>query len=300
LKEKENGHISNFLSETIHLAGHFYPEVGRAMEDEFADLLDRLGYSVLRKRDIKSGLDIIANFVGEPAKPKFSNKCILRKPSFAPKNTTAFSLKREDFTEADVSELVEKTQKAKNSDDEVLKSIEGAIIVTNYTKTEDELDKLLSKSVYCWDGRRLIFYAAKARTISDLAFKGPVEEVVIESFGNATYIIQKETLPRAILTNVAVFIDDHNKKLMVSYDHIKNILTYVYDHSFKKIVESTQLDVQALFKIHVLGIAEKALVEKAYIDYAVKEESAHPQVVFSAVPTIFQYGSAPWTALLQL
>jgi hypothetical protein len=269
------------------------------MEDEFADLLDRLGYSVLRKRDVKLNLDIVAKFAGGPTKPEFPNECVLSKPSFAPKGTTAFSLKRGDFTNADVSELIDKAKRAKDTGDEVLKSIEGAVIVTNYIKTESELDRLLSQGVHCWDGRRLIFYAAKARTVADLAVRGPVKEIGIEAFNNATFIVQKETLPGAILTNVAVFIDDHDKKLMISYDHGKNILSYVYDHSLKPIVDSSQLDVQADFKIHVLGIAEKELVEKAYTEYA-HDEHAHPQVFFSAVPKIFQYASAPWTVLLQL
>lgn len=300
MKKKGNGPTSNFLSETVHLAGHFPGEVGRTMEDEFAGLLDRLGYEVLRKRDIKSGIDIIAKFTGEPAKPELPKKCTLLKPAFSPKGTTAFSLKRGDFVESDVDELIKKIQRARTLDDEIPKSIEGGIMVTNYTRTETELDKLHSKGVHCWDGRRLIFYAAKARTVSELAFKGPVREVAIESLNNASYIIQTETLPRAILANIAVLIDDHNKNLMVSYDHTKNILAFVYNKSLKPIVESSQLDVQALFKIHILGIAEKTLVEQAYADYALKEESSHPQVVLSAVPTILQYGAAPWTALFQL
>jgi hypothetical protein len=281
------------------LAGHFYPEVGRAMEDDFADLLDRLGYSVLRKRDVKLNIDIVANFGGKPVKPSFPNECILLKPPFAPQGVTAFSLKRGDFTETDVKELIDKTKKAKGTDDETLRSITGAVIVTNYTKTEGELDKLVSKGVHCWDGRRLIFYAAKARTVSELAFKGPVREVAIESFSNSTYIIQKETLPGAILTNIAVFIDDHNQKLMVGYEHVKNVLSYIYDHSLKPIVESSQLDVQAVVKIHVLGIAETELVGKAYNEYA-QNTPTHPQVTFSAEPKVFQYGSAPWTAVIQL
>jgi hypothetical protein len=281
------------------LAGHFYPEVGRGMEDEFADLLDRLGYSVLRKRDVKLNIDIVANFNGKPVKPPFLNECILLKPPFAPQGVTAFSLKRGDFKETDVDELIDKTRKAKDTDDDTLKLITGGVIVTNYTKTEPELERLKNKGIYCWDGRRLIFYAAKARTVSELWFKGPVKEVVIEKLSNSTYIIQKETLPGAILTNIAVFIDDHDQKLMVAYEHTKNVLSNIYDRSLKPIVDSSQLDVQAVVKMHVLGIAETELIRKSYNEYA-QDIQKHPHVTFSAEPKVFQYASAPWTAVIQL
>jgi hypothetical protein len=151
------------------LAGHLAPEIGRAMEDEFAVLIERLGYRVLRKRDVKSSIDIIANFHGEPIYPKPTNRCHLLKPLFAPQGTTAFSLKRGDFSKSDVEELLRNKEKARKLDDKVLNALEGTVMVTNYTKTESELDSLLSENVYCWEGRRLIFYAAKARSAFDLA-----------------------------------------------------------------------------------------------------------------------------------
>ena len=156
------------------MAGHFPPELGRIMEDEFAALLEKLGYRVLRKRDPKSGLDIIAQFNGEPI-PKPKNRCMLIQPLFSPEGITAFSLKRGNFVESDIIELLEKTKKvAGTSDDETLRELTGQVMVTNYSKTEHEVDKLLSRSVYCWDIRRLIFYSAKARVGRDLATRGPV------------------------------------------------------------------------------------------------------------------------------
>lgn len=81
---------------------------------------------------------------------------------------TAFSLKAGNFTKKDVNELIEKFRKAKSSEDNYLKELEGMVIVTNYTKAEREINNLLSQRVYCWDGRRLIFYSAKARAIQEL------------------------------------------------------------------------------------------------------------------------------------
>lgn len=267
------------------------------MEDEFAVLIERLGYRVDRKRDEKSGLDIIAHFHGEPINLKLPYECNLLKPSFAPDGMTAFSLKRGDFVEGDVDELIGKIKNARSLKEEVYKSIRGASIVTNYTKTEAQLDNILAKSVYCWDGRRLIFYAAKARSILELAFKGPLIEEVIEGLVKASYLIQTQTGTGAILANIVILIDDHNRNFTMGHDDVQHMLKYIYEKSLKPMADMTRLDVQVAFRFHILGIADKAVVENAYIDYARKEED-HPKVVFSQPFAMFQYGAAPWATLL--
>jgi len=267
------------------------------MEDEFAVLIERLGYRIDRKRDEKSGLDIIAHFKGEPINPKPPHECTLLKPSFAPEGRTAFSLKRGDFVEGDIDELLEKIKKAEGLNEEVYKSIRGASIVTNYTKTEAQLDHFLAKGVHCWDGRRLIFYAVKARSALELAFKGPLWEEVVEGFSKASYLIQTWTGTGAMLVNVVILIDDHDKNFTMGHDHVEHILKYIYEKSLKPMVDKTRLDVQVTFKFHILGIADKAVVENAYFDYA-RKDSDHPKVVFSGPPQIFQYGAAPWATLL--
>jgi hypothetical protein len=267
------------------------------MEDEFAVLIERLGYRVDRKRDEKSGLDIIAHFHGEPINPKPPYECILLKPFFAPDGRTAFSLKRGDFVESDVNELLEKVKNARSLDVEVYKSIRGASIVTNYTKTESQLDNVLAKDIYCWDGRRLVFYASKARSVLELASKGPLREEVIEGFTNSSYLIQTQTGTGAILANIVILVDNHDRNFTMGYDNVQYILTHVYEKSLKPMVDKTRLDVQVAFKFHILGIADKAIVENAYVDYARKKEN-HPKVVFSQPFTMFQYGAAPWATLL--
>lgn len=279
------------------MVGHFAPEVGRAMEDEFGVLLERLGYRIDRKRDEKSGLDFIAHFNGEPINPKPQNECILLRPSFAPDLRTAFSLKRGDFTEGDVEELLEKVSKAKDFNEEVYQSIKGASIVTNYTKTEAQIDSLLARNVYCWDVRKLIFYAAKARSVLELAFKGPLIEKLVDGLNRTSYLIQTQTGTGAMLANVAILIDDHDKTFTMGHDHVERALKIVYEKALKPMVDANRLDVQVAFKFHILGIADKTVVENAYFDYA-RKGSDHPKVVFSGPPLIFQYGAAPWAALL--
>jgi len=212
------------------------------MEEDFSTLLEHLGYRILRKRDPKSGLDIIAQFNGEPI-PKPIHRCTLLKPLFSPSGITAYSLKRGDFKEDDVDELLEKVERARtNADDVILKSISGSVMVTNHSKTEEYLDYLISKNIFCWDIKRLIFYSTKVRSCFSLASNGPVVEYSFDERINGSYL--QETGNRTngiILMDVDVFIDDHNKELTIGYDETKLILNNMYEKSLKNIINSTQL-----------------------------------------------------------
>lgn len=269
------------------------------MEDSFVSLLYGLGYTVIRRCDIESGLDVIAKFYGEPINPTTKYPCKLMKPSFAPDGLIAFSLKRGDFATKDVIELIEKVAKAKTSRNEVLKSLDSKVIVTNFFKVEGDIDDTRAKDVYCWDGRRLVFYSAKARVAQELGSRGPTNEIAVEGFNSSSYLIETETsskLGNVLLANIVVFVDDHSKELLISSDHIETILKFIYDKSLKRIVESTQLEVQAVLEIHVLGIANEKLVRETYNRYAT-ENTLHPKIFFSAEPLVFQYGAAPWATL---
>jgi len=260
-----------------------------------------LGYTIFRRCDVESGLDVIASFYGEPLNPKTPNPCKLLLPSFLPKGLTAFSLKRGDFVNKDVLELIEKVEKAKSSNDRLLSSLVSMVIVTNFFKGEKEIDDELARNVYCLDGRRLVFYSAKARIIQELGSRGPTDEITIEGVSESSYLIETETSTESknvIIANIAVFVDDHNKDLVISSDHTKGILEYIYKKSLRSIVESSHLDIQAPLEIHVLGIANENLVRTAYNEYAA-DKSSHPKVFFSADPTIFQYGAAPWATLFR-
>jgi hypothetical protein len=155
----------------------------------------------------------------------------------------------------------------------------------------------LAKNVYCWDGRRLIFYSAKARSAIELAFRGPLKEEVIEGFSRGSYLVQKQTGTGAMLANAVILIDNHDKNFTMGHDHVEHILKCIYEKSLKPMVDANRLFVQVTFKFHILGIADKTVVENAYFDYA-RKNSEHPMVVFSGPSVMFQYGAAPWATLL--
>jgi hypothetical protein len=298
-RKKENGCISKSLSD-FPLSGHFAVEIGRAMEDSFIDLLYRLGYTVFKGRDFGTGLDIIGKFYSHPINPKLPNSCTLLPPSFSPTGTTAFSVKRGNFRKKDVTELVEKVREATTKENETLRSIEGMVIVTNFTRAEKDLDELKQKNVYCWDGRRLIFYSAKAQAVQELSNRSEVEEIAIEGVNRSSYLIARETDPskirNVILASIVVFIDDHDKTLIIGADHIETILTYIYNKSLRQIVDSAKMDVQVSLKIHALGIVSEKIVKESYPAYA-NDQTKHPRVFFPADFLVFQYGSAPWAII---
>jgi hypothetical protein len=284
--------------------GHFPVEVGRVMEDAFIDLLYRLGYTVFKGRDFGSGLDIIGKFYAHPISPKqLPNACTLLSPSFAPKGTTAFSVKRGNFTNTDVKELIDAVEEAKASQNDTLKSIEGMVIVSNFNKTEEQLDKLKEKNVYCWDGRRLIFYSAKAQAIQILSTKGEVEEIAIEEVDGSSYLIARQTdyvkIKNAIEASIDVFLDNHSDKIIFGADDVEKIMRFIYDNSLKKIVDSTKMDVQVSMKIHALGIVSEKVIKESYPFYA-QDKSKHNRVFFPASISIFQYGSAPWSIIYSI
>src|SRR3972149_9098745 len=158
------------------IVGHFIVEVGRGMEDAFSFLIERLGFRIDRKREQRTGLDIIAHFDGAPL-PKLPRECSLLRPYFTPEGTIVISVKRGDISDSDVDELLRDEKKGLETDDKFYQSVQGAVIITNHTKTEGELDSMLTKkNVFCWDGRRLIFYAAKARYSQELAERGRIVE----------------------------------------------------------------------------------------------------------------------------
>jgi len=273
------------------------------MENSFADLLERLGYNVLRKRDTKSGLDIIAEFKGQPKSKELFQECRLLPPFFSPdaKDISAFSLKTGNFGLKDVTELVEKVKKATELEDDVLQKLRGKVIVTNYSKTETEIDKLRSADIFCWDIRRLIFYSAKAETIQNLARMSEVEEIAlsgIEGLTGTSYLRGTIIQENGIITNIAIFVDSHDSKLIVSSDHMTKMLAYTYEKSLKTLAKESQNKINVKFEVHVLGLANEELLKSSYSRYS-RDFALHPKVLFNDEPFLSQYASAPWSILFR-
>jgi hypothetical protein len=193
---------------------------------------------------------------------------------------------------------------AKESRNETLRSVEGMVIITNFTRKEKDLDDLRAKNIYCWDGRRLIFYSAKAQAIQDLSTKSSVQEIAIEGINCSSYLIAIETDPVAkarnvITTHIVVFIDDHDKNLIIGADHVEKMLSYIYGKSLKPIIDSTKMDIQVSLQIHALGVVSEKIVKESYRGYA-NDHIKHNKAFFPAELPIFHYGSAPWAIIYSI
>jgi len=269
------------------------------MENVFSTLLERLGYRVLRKRCPRSGLDIIARYDGLPIpNPHFT--CKLQPPKFSPSGTAAFSLKRGDFTNGDIEELNEKVRNSQISDDELLKTINGSVIVTNVSKAEERIDELIqSKSVYCWDIRRLLFYSTKVRSCFNLLKDGPLIEYSLNGAIKGTYLQKTGSSNEGMMSIfLDVLVDDHDKNLITGYEETTYILNTIYNKSIKNIIESTKLGIKIQLKFHVLGLANKNAMLSSYLDYVGKVED-HPGLQLPTTFEVYQFGAAPWGSIYE-
>ena len=284
-------------------SGHLPVELGRGTEDDFNLLLERLGFRVLRKRTDSPGIDFVAEFTGSPAFPPELGyrRVMLQRPIFAADGKCAFSVKRGGILQSDVTELLRKTKMANRSHDTVMRSITSAVIVTNQFMTESEIDGFAAKGVFCWDIKRLCFYAAKSRIALQLSDSGPVKEIRLPDQYKSSFLqTPAQQIDRAtLLVNVSLFVDDHAAHL--GHDHVGKLLEQIYPLGIKGIAESTNYQVQVQVSMHVLGRVERDLALNAYVSVGANRE-LHPDVTFAAPPTfeIYQYASAPWAPIVRL
>jgi hypothetical protein len=276
--------------------------LGRGAEDDFNVLLEHLGFRILRKRTDFPAIDFVADFTGSPNLPSEMGyrRIILSRPIFAADGICAFSVKRGAILQNDITELQRKVREATRSQDNVMRSITTSIVVTNQFMTENELETNFKKGVYCWDIRRLCFYAAKSRTALRFSDNGPVTEVRLPVDYKASFLkTPAQLLDRTtLLVNVSMFVDDHAAHL--GYDHVRRLLEHVYPLGIRTIAESTGYQVQVQVSLHVLGRVDRDLALNAYVNTGA--DKSHPDVTFAAPPTfeIYQYASAPWAPIVRL
>ena len=276
------------------------------MEEDVKNLLELLGYSILRENLIKyPGIDKIAKFIGVP-KPTPPNPCSLQKPIYSPNGYIAISIKKGDFTISDINKFLEDIKEARqDEEDDPLKNIEGGLIISNFVKLPSEINEIKKKGVYCWDLVRLMFYASKARNAKILSKFGSVRENIIDLEDiKATYLRQWQTnlasdntLPLKIL----IFIDEHESEFIYSADHNKRVLEYIYNKEIKTMIDERDINVDAQFEIHVLGKANPDLVRKSYLDFSrehLKQNESQLGTKFAAEIPIFQYSISPWSILI--
>lgn len=281
------------------LSGHYNPEVGRAFEDSMIILLERLGYVIWRRRDVKTGLDVVMTFYGDPNSYKHS--CEIFPPSFSPNGIIAISAKKGGYTERDVKELLKKVnERERVKVDGVEKEIESCILTSNQTMTESKINKLLARGVYCWDLTRILFYANKTRICRELSINNPIREHKISEIKNVSYLMQLNEIKEDFqYAHIVIFYDEHKKEDILTADTFIHILEKIYETQLMKILEPTPLKLEISIEIHSLDYTDYETLESVYKKYA-QDVDKHPNVTYPIELKIYSYSANPWMPFLNL
>lgn len=285
------------------LAGHLGPLLGDTAEKDVRNLLEILGYSIIREPNITPNIDKIIKFIGKPKLPN-NIPCKIIKPLFSPEGIIAISIKKGAFGNSDVKDLLTDIMNAKKSDDETLKNINSGMILSNNTINPNQIDKILKNGIYCWDLTRLLFYASKCRCLKTLSYDGAIRENILKTKINATYIRQwkiSDLKDNTIEGIFKIFIDEYKDDFIYSRDHHEQILDIIFNEEIKPLVEERDLNVYAQFEIHVLNIANVELIKKTHIDCSqkyIRDKMGEIKITFKADLPIYRYRTSPWSVLI--
>jgi hypothetical protein len=275
------------------MPGHFSQILGDNAEEDFYALARAIGYGIIRHRNPIPGIDFVARFGGTTVE-----NCDLLRPAYSPDGLTAFSVKSGDFSSSDADILLKYVNQCRRSDDSLLRQVQGGVLVTGAAKTLDQIRQLLSRGVFCWDIKRLIFYSMKAKTVVRLSENGHVTEHPLSLKGGFVLSLQKMESKSVMEAEVHAFLDDHN--LVVQGDHLSSVLNQVYTIGLKPIIRSTGFDVRIRMTLHAMGPIQREVVDQAYIDFYAegKHRGLLPPLVREL--EMQSYAVAPWTAIFRI
>ena len=276
------------------LPGHFTQILGDSAEDDFYALARAIGYGIIRCRNPIPGIDFVADFSGTTIE-----NCVLLRPAHSPDGLTAFSVKSGDLSSSDVTELLDYIRKCQASDDQLLRQMKGGVLVVGTTKTQHQVNELLSQGLFCWDVKRLIFYSVKAKIVARLSETGRVIEYPLGSGITGGFVLAPQGVSRSLIeAEVHAFVDDHN--MVVQGDHLTTILDQVYAIGLRPIIQAMRYDVRMQMSLHALGPIQRKVVDEAYSNYYAS--GGHPGLMAPAVQglEIQSYATAPWTAVFRV
>jgi len=276
------------------LPGHFSQILGDKAEDDFYALARAIGYGIIRYRNPVPGIDFVAEFTG-----KTIQNCFLLRPAHSPNGLTAFSVKSGELVSDDVNTLLKYVSDCRTSNEPILQGVQGGVLVIGTAKTPHQIEELLSKGVFCWDIKRLIFYSVKAKTVARLSETGRVVEFPLGGGLAGGFVLAPQGVPSRSLYayEVHAFVDDHN--LTMQGDHMTSVLDQVYTTALKPIIQATHYDVRIRMTLHAMGPIQRRVVDQAYTDYYTA--GSHPGLTTSAIEGLEMqsYATAPWTVIFQ-
>jgi len=275
------------------MPGHFSQILGDKAEEDFYALARAIGYGIIRCRNPVPGIDFVAKFGGTTVE-----NCELLRPAHSPDGVTAFSVKSGDFSSSDIDRLLEYVDQCPQSDDPLLQQVKGGVLVTGAAKTLDQIRQLLSRGIFCWDIKRLIFYSMKAKTAARMSENGQVTELPLSLKGGFVFSLPRFESKSVMEAEVHVFLDDHD--LVVQGDHLSSILDEVYTVGLKPIIQSTRCCIRMKMTLHAMGLIQREVVDQAYLDFYSGEK--HNGLLPPDVRELEMqsYAVAPWTAIFRV
>jgi hypothetical protein len=279
------------------LPGHEAQILGDVMEDACCSLLSGLGYSIVERKCTKPSLDIIADFV----RPRAGSDIILQRPSFSPDGRTAFSAKEGKVKRRDIVDLRNAFRQARRSHIQKFRKIKGCVVATNEPRTKAQIDSLLrNERIYCWDFRRLTFYAAKVRTRKLLSRAGRLVEYPLPTLVGSTCLFHSESADENTLpVKCVIFVDNHSR--FYGGEDVHVLLSDLNKAVLSPILRTTTFrNVRATVSLHVLGTIDTELAGATFDQYA-RDTQAHPQVDFSSSTlfSVYSYAAAPWSSVIE-
>jgi hypothetical protein len=266
------------------------------MEDEFENLLEKLAYRILKRRNISPPFDFICDF---PRRPLDGSKGpSLRIPWFSPAGRTAFSVKEGALRKKDVTELRNGCRSARHSRKALLKQISGGVLATNDVLPNSKIKKIRKLGVYCWDMRRLLFYSTKARIVSMIPAKGHGVEYRFDLFEEASCLLSPGAQDSSsVVLKGDILYDDHESDL--GSDDVSDILRQTYRIALSPVAKNSLYPVRAEISLHVLGMVNPHLARNAYDEFR-RDETSHRGVALGDTSTfrVHQYRPAAWASLL--
>lgn len=279
-----------------NLPGHFSQITGDSAEEDLYALARAIGFGLVRSRNPVPGIDFVADFNGRPT----ANSTLLR-PFFSPTGLTAFSVKSGDFTPGDVQQLIDYVAQCQQSTDPTLQQVAGGVLVAGTNRTQGQLNDLLSRGVYCWDIKRLIFYSVKAKTVDLLSETGSVTEYPLGVGVKGGFVLAPLSMSGSIVeVDTHIFVDDHD--LVIQGDHVRSFLGQIAQSGLTPIVNSMHRDVNARVSLHAMGPIERQVADDAFRSFSAATAESNSRIHFPAGREfeMQSYATGPWTAIFRM
>jgi hypothetical protein len=179
--------------------------------------------------------------------------------------------------------------------------VAGGVLVAGTNRTQGQLNELLSRGVYCWDFKRLIFYSVKAKTVDLLSQTGSVTEYPLGVGVKGGFVLAPFSMIGSIVEVVThIFVDDHD--LVVQGDHVKAFLDQIVQSGLTPIINSMHRDVNVRVSLHAMGLIERQVADDAFREFSAATAEGNSRIHFPAGREfeMQSYATGPWTAIFRM